>query len=289
MLGIVMESELVFRMTSTMLRLALIFSAVALALSFAVPVYATTYYGPSFTTPIAIPPGANINIVLTTGSCSTPGCYVALPQGSNAPCTTGTCTYPQQSCTNPSEFYYSVHEVTVTDPNGNEYMLGSATTSGLYWPASLGGSGGGTSVPPQADALNVTVGDSFNLVFGTGAGGQSFTSVLGNPPNDVSPAGPYYWWTVAGNTYGSNLRLDQNPSITPTMAHGAYQIDIEGVVVCNGVVGQSGTVELFFDAGTVVTTPEFGLGMGLVVAVGLVGFVLLKKKALKLPLPTVAN
>jgi hypothetical protein len=171
-----------------------------------------------------------------------------------------------------------VHEVTVTDPNGNEYMLGSAVTSGLYWPSVLGGGGSETSFPPQAAALNVTVGDSFTIPFAAGAGGFSFTSVLGNPPNDVSPAGPYYWWTVAGNAYGSNLRLDQNPSINPTLIHGTYIVDIEGVVACP--TGSSTfTSILFFDSGVTVTTPMFPVSVGIVAASGLAVLLLLKRKA----------
>ena len=161
----------------------------------------------------------------------------------------------------------------------HEYMLGSAATSGLYWPAALGGSGSGTSVPPQADALNVTIGDSFTLVFGQGAGGQTFTSVLGNPPNDVSPAGPYYWWTTAGNTYGSNLRLDQHASINPTSTHGTYTVDIEGAVECgNGAFFDQGFL-LFFDSGIVVTTPQFPLGFGMAAAVALIGMVFIKRRS----------
>ncbi len=178
----------------------------------------------------------------------------------------------------PGSCFYSVHEVTATDPNGNEYMLGSNVTSGLFWPAAFGGSGGGTHVPPQAAALNVTVGDSFTIPFAAGAGGFSFVSVLGNPPNDVSPAGPYYWWTVAGNVYGSNLRLDQNPSINPTMIQGTYQVDVEGVVVCP-TGSQTFTTQLFFDSGISVITPQFPVAAGVVAASSLAVLLLLKRKA----------
>ena len=242
------------------------------------PAVATTYYGPSFGTPVSIPPGGTINIALSTGNGSS---IVALPQGSSSPCV-GTCSYPQQNWVVPTGCFYLVHQITVTDPNGNSYMLGSATTSGLFWPSSMGGSGSGTTVPPQADALNVTVGDNFVVPFAAGAGGFSFTSVLGNPPNDVSPAGPYYWWTVAGNSYGSNLRLDLNPSINPTMTHGAYTIDIEGVVACPSGSSQF-TTTLFFDASSTVTTPQFPLSVGLVAVSGLAVALFFKRKSLVAP------
>lgn len=255
----------------------------ALLGTMAVPaVFATTYYGPQFNLPTSIAPGGTINIVLTTGSGSS---IVPLPQGSGAPCTTGTCgPYTQQNWVTATGCFYLVHQITVTDPNGNGYMLGSATTSGLFWPSAFGGSGSGTHVPPQAPALNVTSGDSFTVPFGTGAGGFSFTSVLGNPPNTVTPAGPYYWWTVAGNTYGSDLRLDQNPSITPTTTHGSYEVDIEGVVACpssaGGTTGTPFTTTLFFDAGIIVTTPFFPVSVALVTVTGLAALLLLRRKVL---------
>jgi len=131
-----------------MLRSALVVTALVVMMSFMLPAaYATTWPGPSFVTPASISPGTPINVVLTTGSGST---IIPLPQGSsNFPfpgCTYNsgtnlwTCTFPQQ-CPPSDTFYYSVHEVEVTDPNGNQYMLGSGATSGLFWPASLGGGG----------------------------------------------------------------------------------------------------------------------------------------------------
>jgi hypothetical protein len=160
-------------------------------------------------------------------------------------------------------------------------MLGSSTTSGLYWPSAFGGSGSGTSVPPQAPALNYTVGDSFTIPFGTGPEGYTFTSVLGSPYN-TNPEGPYYWWvSVVGagnpNGYTVGARLDQT-SINPTMTHGTYTVDVEGVVACPG--SQSSTFQnvLFFDAGTIVTTPEFGAGMAAATAVALVGLLVLRKR-----------
>jgi hypothetical protein len=240
------------------------------------PAFATTYYGPSFSTPVAVPPGSPIDIVLSTASGST---IVPLPQGSNQPCS-GTCSYPQQAWTTPSACFVSVHEVTVTDPNGNEFMLGSSITSGLYWPAAFGGSGSGTSVPPQAPALNFTVGDTFTLPFGTGAEGYMFSSVLGSPYN-TNPEGPYYWWIAVvapgnPNGYTKGARLDQT-NINPTTTQGTYTVDIEGVVACPG--GESGFKDiLFFDSGIIVTTPEFGVGMAAATVVGLVGLLVLRKK-----------
>jgi hypothetical protein len=261
-------------------RTVVLLAVAGLLLGFVSPVLAQTYYGPSFATPAAISPGGTINIVLSTGS--GPG-IVPLPQGSSTPCS-GNCVYPQQPWTTATSCFYSIHEVTVTDPSGNEYMLGSSVMSGLYWPAAYGGSGSGTSVPPQADALNVTVGDSFTIPFAAGAGGFSFTSVLGNPPNDVSPAGPYYWWTVAGNTYGSNLRLDQNPSINPTVTHGMYTADVEGNVICP--VGSTPfTANLFFDAGIITITPQFPLSIAFVTVSGVLVLALIKRSRASITKP----
>lgn len=240
------------------------------------PVYATTYYGPSFgTTPGAIPPGGTANIVLSTGSNTS---FVAPPSGSTHGCTPGTvCVYPLQACTNPSAFYFSVHQITVKDPNNNDYMLGSATTSGMAWPVIFGGPVGQTTANGFADALNVTIGDSFSIPFGPGAGGFSFTSLLGNPPNNVSPAGPYYWWTVAGNVNGADLRLDQHPTINPTAVSGVYQFDVEGTVVCSGS-DITVTSTLFFDAGHGITVPEFAGPMMATVAIAFVGMAILLRR-----------
>jgi len=254
---------------------------VGLLVGFVSPVVAATYYGPSLGAPTAISPGGTINIYLTTGSGSS---VVPLPQGGQPACI-GTCIYPQADWTTPTGCFYSVHEVTVTDPDGNEYMLGSAATSGLYWPASLnGGIPTGTSVPPQAAALNITTGDSFTIPFAAGAGGFSFTSVLGNPPNDVTPAGPYYWWTVAGPNWalvsggGPNLRLDTTGSaINPTMIHGQYTVDIEGVIACP-TSSATFTSTLFFDSGITVTTPQFPVSAALVTVTGLAALLLLKRR-----------
>jgi hypothetical protein len=254
-------------------------------MSFALPaVSAAGYYGPSFTTPTAIAPGGVINIGLSTIDASY---FVSPPSGSGAACTSGVCSYPLEACPDTGSFYFSIHEISVTDPNGNQYMLGSAHTSGLFWPAALGGpaetgpgsypSSPSTAPYPPADALNITVGDSFTLPFGAGLGGFTFASSLGNPPNDVSPAGPYYWWTVEGNTYGANLRLDQNPSINPTLTHGSYVVDIEGESVCgtSSVVFSDSPINaqiIFSDSPITVTTPQFG---GSIVIVAGAAFVLL--------------
>ena len=261
-------------------RLVALLAMVGLLIGFVSPVLATTYYGPSFVTPTGISPGGVINIVLTTGSGSS---IVPLPQGSDTPCS-GTCSYPQLVWTVPTGCFYSIHEVTVADPDGNEYMLGSSATSGLYWSSTFGGSGSGTHYPPQAAALNVTVGDTFTIPFATGAGGFSFTSVLGNPPNTV-PAGPYYWWTVAGPNWGavsgggSNLRLDTTgSSINPTLIHGTYTVDLEGVVACPSGSTTTFTSILFFDSGIIVTTPQFPVSAALVTASGLAVLLLLKRK-----------
>jgi hypothetical protein len=65
--------------------------------------------------------------------------------------------------------------------------------------------------------------------------------------------------------------LDQHPSITPTVTHGIYTIDIEGVAVC-GTSATTIHAIVFFDAGIVVVTPEFGTSM---VAVAGVAFALM--------------
>ena len=240
------------------------------------PAYATTYYGPSYaTSPGAIPPGGTANIILSTGSNTS---FVAPPSGSTHGCTPGqVCLYPLQACTNPSAFYFSVHQITVKDANNNNYMLGSATASGMAWPVIFGGPVGQTTANGFADALNGTIGDSFSLPFGPGAGGFSFTSLLGNPPNNVSPEGPYYWWTVAGNVNGADLRLDQHPSINPTAISGTYDVDVEGTVVCSGS-DVTVTATLFFDAGHGFTVPEFAGPMMATVAIAFVGMAILLRR-----------
>ena len=168
----------------------------AVIMSLAAPAAFATYYGPSITVPSAISPGSNINIDLATVASST---FVAPPAGSGSPCVGGSCNYPLQSCMNPAQFYVAVHSVTVTDPNGNQYMLGSATTSGVYWPTNQGG-GDGNSGPTagHANELNITTSQSDVLTFGTGATGSSGASFSSENYFTTAPftavadtAGPY--------------------------------------------------------------------------------------------------
>ncbi len=155
--------------------------------------------------------------------------------------------------------YYQIYQVVVTDPNGNEYMLGSAFTSGLanqyFDTLRFTGSPGG----PFAPSINASSTDSGAIPFGQGVGGFfALTSNLANPPVNVNPEGPYYWWTVAGNVNGANLRLDQNPSINPTSITGTYTYDLEGHVYCASSDGPS-TGGLFFDARMeFIVTPSTG-------------------------------
>ncbi|HXW37468.1 MAG TPA: hypothetical protein VEJ36_06180 [Nitrososphaerales archaeon] len=239
---------------------------------------AATYYGPSFSTPTNISPGGTINIVLSTASGSS---NVNLPQGSSTPCT-GTCNYPQYAWTTTTGCFYNIHEVTVTDPDGDEWMLGSSATSGLYWSKSFGGSGSPYSgIYLLGDALNLTVGDSFTIPFGSGAGGFSFTSVLGSSaPNTVSPEGPYYWWLAvigAGNPngYTGGVRLDKT-LVNPTLPQGKYIADVEGTVVCP--TGSTPfNVRNGFDSASAIITPQFPLPMVVVVATGFAALLLARK------------
>lgn len=251
-----------------------------------------THYGEQFNLPASIAAGSPIDITLTTGT----GAVVSQPQGSSPLCTpSGTPThcgpYPITGWTSATACFYSVHEIAVKDPNGNVYVLGSAHTSGLYWPPSLGGpksppelspSSSSTKPFPPADALNVTGGDTFTVPFAQGAGGFSFTSVLGNPPNNVSPEGPYYWWTAKPNVHGIGLRLDTtgssiNPTSVPSTPGHPYVVDIEGVDACpSSKVPVSHF--LFFDAGITVGTPQFPFAMGLVVATGLGAMLFIRKR-----------
>jgi len=250
------------------------------------PAAFATYYGPEFQTPVSITPGSTISVVLTAGSGAS---IVPLPGTAGSYCTPGvsgnteTCIYPQQDWTTATACFYSVHSVTVTDPNGNGYMLGSAATSGLNFPPSLGG-----SVTGHGQAINITYGDSLTIPFGTGAFVPTYTStVLGNPPNPgygsasspPSLEGGWYWWTVAGNSYGSNLRLDENPSINPTSTHGTYTVDIEGVVACP-TTSSTFTDTLFFDAPITVITPQFSFSLAFVAATGFAALFLLRRKVL---------
>jgi len=259
----------------------------ALLVGFVSPVHATTYFGPSFQV-TSTGPGGTVYLTVSTNSSST---FVAPPEGSGAQCSSGqTCNFPLEACTNASSFYYSIHEITMTDPNGNSYMLGSSATSGMYWPQILGGPAPGFNTLPlstgygnQGDALNLTLGDTFVLPFGSGAGGFSFTTSLLSPPQTHAPEGPYYWWTVAGNVYGSDLRLDQNPSINPTTVTGVYVADVEGVVVCGSGVFFDQGIKIFFDSPLQFTTPQFPVSAALVTATGLAALVLIRKRIVTPP------
>lgn len=254
---------------------------------YATPAFATTYFGPSFQV-TSTSPGGPVFLTVSTASSST---FVKPPSGSDALCPSGTtCSFPLEACTDPTSFYYSIHEITMTDPNGNSYMLGSSATSGMYWPHALGGPIAGPNTLPlsdgvgnQGDALNVTLGDSFVLPFGTGAGGFTFSTILPSPPQTHAPQGPFYWWTTAGNINGANLRLDQHPGINPTTAAGSYVADVEGVVNCGAGVFFDQGIKLFFDAGHSFTVPQFSGPLLAVVAVGLAALTLLRKSGRMLP------
>lgn len=168
------------------------------------------------------------------------------------PSNPSTCYVPLQSCPSGTFQYIQIFQTVVTDPHGNDFMLGSAATSGLVNPeiGRYSNSPGG----PFAPAINISSTDHLTLPFGTGVGGFTMASNLLNPPNTVSPEGPYYWWTVAGSEYGNNLRLDQNPSIVPTSINGTYEWDLEGQVYCTGL-----STPLFFDAMLqFIVTPGIG-------------------------------
>jgi hypothetical protein len=255
-------------------------------------------YGPEFVLPTAIPPGSPITFSLTTVAANY---FVTPPSGGGSPCS-GTCAFPLQACAfsstpDSTQFFYLIHEITVTDPQGNEFMLGSNSTSGLYWPSALGGSGSGTNVPPQAVPIDIMVGDNFNTMSllqgseGPSDNGFQFTSAIPlsswpslivNPPApyySYNPEGSsstlgYYWWIAVGN--GAGQRLDK-AGTNPTQLQGTYTVDIEGVVVC-GNVDQQVTINLFFDAPIQVITPQFGLGVALAVALSMALVALMARK-----------
>jgi hypothetical protein len=264
--------------TRTLALLAL----VGLVGSYATPAYATTYFGPSFQVTTTSPGGPDYLTVSTASSSA----YIAPPTGSTV-CQSGqVCSYPLQSCTDPSDFYYSIHSITVTDSDKNQYILGSSAVAGMYWPTILGGPVPGPITLPlsdgvgnQGDALNVTIGDNFVLPFGSGAGGFTFSTSLGSPPETHAPEGPYYWWTAAGNVHGSNLRLDQNPGINPTTTPGTYLFDIQGVVVCGpGVFFDQGVqISFTFVGQTSHGVPEFSGPLAVTIAVGFVGLALVRR------------
>jgi hypothetical protein len=234
-------------------------------------------------------------LAVSTASATT---FVPPPSGSGVQCGSGeACSFPLQACTDPSQFYYSIHLITITDADGNGYELGSSAVSGMYWPTVLGGPVPGPDTLPlsdgvgnQGDALNVTIGDTFVLPFGAGAGGFTFTTSLGSPPQTHAPEGPFYWWTEAGNVNGAGLRLDQHPSINPTTTSGTYVATVEGVAVCGvGVFFDQGTqvpfrVNISFSTSPTITAPEFPLGMALLVALAVPTILLVKKKFVPSPM-----
>ena len=203
-------------------------------------VFATTYYGPStYISPASVAPGGSVTMYLSSGSGTT---VTNPPSGSSVcnPANPSTCIFVPQACTSTDATnYYQIFQATVTDPNNNEYMLGSATTSGLSNPqiGRFTNSPGG----PYAPAINVSLTDSpGSIPFGTGVGNfYALTSNLPNPPNNVNSDGPYYWWTAFNspsthNVWGDNLRLDTHTNITPTSVSGTYTYDLEGQVLCSG-------------------------------------------------------
>jgi hypothetical protein len=253
-------------------RMLALFALLGLVAIYATPAYATTVYAPSFQL-TATSLGAPIFLTVSTTS-----------SGGSA----------FEACTDTKEFYYSIHSITVTDPNGNGYASGSSATEGLYWPNVLGGPVPGPTTNPLSDgtgdlgdALNVTLGDSFVLPFGSGAGGFTFVTSLGSPPQTHAPEGPYYWWTLAGNVNGAGLRLDQHPSINPTNTPGTYVVEVEGIAVCGtGTFFDQGTA-VPFDTSLTVTigtaVPEFSGPVLALVAVSLVAVAMLRKDGRVLP------
>ncbi len=192
------------------------------------------------------------------------------------------------ACSDAKEIYFSIHSVTVTDPDGNGYALGSSVAPGLYWPNILGGPDPAPDTLPLSDgvgnlgdALNVTVGDAFTQPFGSGSGGFTFSTTLPSPPQTHAPEGPYYVWTLAGNAYGAGLRLDQHPGIKPTLTPGTYVAEVEGVVVCGPNSFTDGGTIVPFDLRLTVTigtpVPEFPGPVLALVAGSLVALALLRK------------
>ncbi len=261
------------------IRLAALLGAVALLGMFAIPsAAATTYYGPSFAvTPSSITPGQTVNIQLSTTSGTS---FTAPPSGGGGTvyCTgTGsTCYFALESCPTGLFQYYSIHQVSVTDPVGNVYWLGGSSGYSLSWPTWLGGPAGGyqTTIDGFGPAVNVSQTDSFTIPFGQGVGGFTLTTSLGSPT--VNPEGPYYWYQQGGSGPIS-------PSFNPTTQHGTYTVDIEGAVVCGTPTDESVTsfsiAPIFFDGAVQFNTPQFAVApVAATVAIAFLGLVLLKKK-----------
>ncbi|MDG7001158.1 MAG: hypothetical protein JRN15_18845, partial [Nitrososphaerota archaeon] len=204
-------------------------SVFVFALALLIPVFATTYYGPSTSiSPSTIAPNGTVNAVLSVVSGTT---FFAPPSGGALcnPSNPSTCTFPLQSC--PALSFYQINQAVVTLPDGSYFMLGSATTSGLSNPSV----GRYTNSPggPFAPAINVSSTDVLMVPFGPGVGGFTLNSNLANPPNNVNPEGPYYWWLNSGG------RLDLS-GVSPTATSGQYKFDLEGQVFC-------GSSTIFFD------------------------------------------
>lgn len=263
-------------------RFTVVFAAFALVALIGAPaVAAMTYYGPDFqVTPTSITPGETINIVLNATSSST---FTCAPAGGSIPgdcadvseCNgaSATCYFTLEDCnsTDPLQFYL-VHQITVTGPTGT-YYLGGANGYSLSWPVAFGGQPGDNTVNNNlGPAINVSATDTFTIPFGENVGGFTLNSSLGNPPNNVSPEGPYYWWALSDSALIS-------PSFNPTSAPGSYEVDIEGAVACGTSVTQFVIPAIFYDGSVHFDTPQFGaVPVAGVAAAALLALVLLKKK-----------
>lgn len=265
-------------------RLTVVLAAIAIVAMIAAPAAgATTFYGPSFqVTPSSITPGETVDIVLTTASSSTYGCVpgggsIATGCDNAADCdgASATCYFTIQQCnsTDPLQFYL-IHQIYVTAPNGESYYLGGATGYSLSWPIAFGGQPGDNTVASKlGPAINVSATDSFTIPFGEDVGGFTLTSSLGNPPNNVNPEGPYYWYAIHASTpIASN--------VNPTTSAGTYEVDIEGAAACGTTVTQFAIPAVFFDGRITFDTPQFATAVPVagVAAIALLGLVLLKRK-----------
>jgi hypothetical protein len=218
--------------------------AFVLLLGFTTPVNSTTYYGGSVAvSPSAIYAGRAVNVTLSVASGSQ---FVQPPNPGDGVCSGSSCQFPIEDCPSGSFEYYSVHQISITAPDGNVYWLGGSQTYSLSWPVAFGGPPGQNTGNGFGPALNVSQGDVFILPFSQGAGGFSFLSVAGNPPNNLNPEGPYYWWHQRSATT-PEFRLDQNTGVNPTEAIGVYTVDVEGAIVCTGNI-------IFFDSAVQFST-----------------------------------
>ncbi len=240
------------KMLTTISTLFLLFGFIAPSAS-----AATLYNGPLFTiSPDSIQSGGATSLILTSETSDT---FVTPPAGSFQcnPALPSTCFFPLQSCPVGSTFWYGVYQVVLTLANGTDYLLGSATTSGLANPFAGRYTQNANPNLAFAPSINVTTGDSLDIPIGPGASNFFVgTSSLPNPPENVNPAGPYYWWN-----HDTDNR--ENSGFNPTVATGTYLIDVEGEVYCGGTLplGTYGTT-IFYDAHnlafTVTSTPVTG-------------------------------